>query len=138
MESRSTPRVTAAYLDAFVGQNVLIVGQVTQLRGESAVINADGDIDAKLNRVRVPSVCDAHVVPEAAAQGCSFMCTPRHVSNSDTLGISKQDAHLIAGNAAQLIGKVNPDRSVRVLNAVDLGPGVGMSLVGPGDCPMTS
>ena len=56
MEQRSNPRVTAPYLNAFVGRNVLIVGQVMQLRGENAVINADGQIEAILNRVRLPRV----------------------------------------------------------------------------------
>jgi len=56
MEQRSNPRVTAPYLNAFVGRSVLIVGQVMQLRGENAVINADGQIEAILNRVRLPGV----------------------------------------------------------------------------------
>lgn len=33
----------------------------------------------------------------------------------------------MAGNAAQIIGKVNPDLSVKVYNALDLGTNVGMS-----------
>lgn len=37
-----------------------------------------------------------------------------------------QEAHLRPGNAVQIIGKVNPDLSVRVLSALDLGTGVGM------------
>lgn len=37
-----------------------------------------------------------------------------------------QEAHLAPGNAAQIIGKVNPDLSIRVLSALDLGPSVGM------------
>lgn len=32
----------------------------------------------------------------------------------------------MAGNAAQIIGRVNPDLSVKVYNALDLGNNVGM------------
>ena len=38
-----------------------------------------------------------------------------------------QDAHLANGNAVQLIGKVNPDLSVKVLTSLDLGSNVGKS-----------
>lgn len=34
----------------------------------------------------------------------------------------------MAGNAAQIIGRVNPDLSVKVYNALDLGNDVGMLL----------
>lgn len=37
-----------------------------------------------------------------------------------------QEAHLRTGNAVQIIGKVNPDLSIRVFSALDLGAGVGM------------
>lgn len=53
MDSQSTPRATAPYLDSYVGRNVTIVGKVVQLRGEQAVVNADGNISAHLNRVRI-------------------------------------------------------------------------------------
>lgn len=48
---QATPRATAPYLDSFVGRNVTIIGKVSQLRGEQAVIDADGSINAHLNRV---------------------------------------------------------------------------------------
>ncbi|KFA64247.1 hypothetical protein S40285_06742 [Stachybotrys chlorohalonatus IBT 40285] len=38
------------------------------------------------------------------------------------------DSHLTNGNAAQIKGKVNPDLSVKVLSAQDLGPDVDFSL----------
>ncbi|KAI1475406.1 hypothetical protein F4774DRAFT_429095 [Daldinia eschscholtzii] len=82
MESTSTPRISAALLDSYIGHNVIIVGKVAQLRGDIAFIEADGQIQANLTR----------------------------------------DCHLMVGNGAQIIGKVNPDLSVKVLNAVDLGP----------------
>lgn len=48
---QSAPRATAPYLDSLVGRNVTIIGKVAQLRGELAVIDADGNINANLNRV---------------------------------------------------------------------------------------
>lgn len=50
-EQMSTPRITAAYLDSFVGRTVTIVGKVTQLRGDQATIDADGVVTILLNRV---------------------------------------------------------------------------------------
>ncbi|ROT38887.1 replication factor A protein 3 [Sodiomyces alkalinus F11] len=87
-EPTSTPRINAQYLDSYVGRNVTIVGKVTQLRGESAILDADGPITAMLNR----------------------------------------DSHLSNGNAAQIIGKVNPDLSIKVLTSKDLGTGVDLKL----------
>ncbi|KAI1191063.1 replication factor A protein 3 [Nemania serpens] len=84
MESVSTPRVSANMLDSYVGQNVIVVGKVMQLRGESALLDANGQVNAILNR----------------------------------------ESHLMAGNAAQIIGRVNPDLSVKVYNALDLGNNV--------------
>ncbi|RFU71819.1 replication factor a 3, partial [Trichoderma arundinaceum] len=84
-EQMSAPRITASYLDSFVGRVVTIVGKVTQLRGDQATIDADGVVTILLNR----------------------------------------DAHLANGNAAQVIGKVNPDLSIKALSARDVGAGVG-------------
>ncbi|KAI5865493.1 replication factor A protein 3-domain-containing protein [Durotheca rogersii] len=84
MEQTSTPRVSAALIDSFVGQNVIIVGKVLQLRGDTAFIESDGQIQASLNR----------------------------------------ECHLMVGNGAQIIGKVNSDLSVKVLSAMDLGDNV--------------
>ncbi|KZZ92871.1 Replication factor A protein 3 [Moelleriella libera RCEF 2490] len=36
-----------------------------------------------------------------------------------------RDAHLTNGHAVQVIGKVNPDLSIKVLSSRDLGPNVG-------------
>ncbi|GFP55767.1 hypothetical protein ACSS6W_008834 [Trichoderma asperelloides] len=87
-EQMSTPRITAAYLDSFVGRTVTIVGKVTQLRGDQATIDADGVVTILLNR----------------------------------------DSHLANGNAAQIIGKVNPDLSIKALSTRDVGSGVDMAL----------
>ena len=51
-EQMSTPRITAPYLDNFVGRVVTILGTVTQLRGEQANIDSDGVVTVILNRVR--------------------------------------------------------------------------------------
>ncbi|KAF4970832.1 hypothetical protein FSARC_2198 [Fusarium sarcochroum] len=83
-EQLSTPRITAAYLDNFVGRVVMLVGKVTQLRGDQATLDSDGTVTVLLNR----------------------------------------DAHLSNGNAVQVIGKVNPDLSIKVLTSRDLGNGV--------------
>ncbi|KAI2463422.1 replication factor A protein 3-domain-containing protein [Annulohypoxylon bovei var. microspora] len=88
MESTSTPRISAALMDSHVGQNVIIVGKVVQLRGDTAFLEADGQVQANLNR----------------------------------------DCHLMVGNGAQIIGKVNPDLSLKVLNAIDLGNNVDFQL----------
>lgn len=47
------PRITAAYLNNYVNRNVTIVGKVTQLLGEQAVIDADGNVTIHLNHVRL-------------------------------------------------------------------------------------
>jgi hypothetical protein len=56
-EHTSTPRITAPYLDSHVGHNVILVGKVVQLRGDSAVIDADGNVTAILNRVSRQTRC---------------------------------------------------------------------------------
>jgi replication factor A3 len=56
-EQLSAPRITAAYLDSFVGRLVTIVGKVTQLRGEQATIDADGVVTVVLNRVSLLPLC---------------------------------------------------------------------------------
>jgi hypothetical protein len=51
MEAASTPRISGPYLDNYVGRNVMVVGKVVQLRGDQAIIDADGNVTAHLNRV---------------------------------------------------------------------------------------
>lgn len=51
MESTSTPRISAALMDSYIGRNVIIVGKVAQLRGDIAFIEADGQVQANLTRV---------------------------------------------------------------------------------------
>ncbi|KPM40769.1 hypothetical protein AK830_g5775 [Neonectria ditissima] len=84
-EQLCTPRITASYLDNFVGRVVMLVGKVTQLRGNQATLDSDGTVTVLLD-------------PEA---------------------------HLANGNTAQIIGKVNPDLSIKVWSSRDLGTSVG-------------
>ena len=50
--AEATPRVTAPYLEQFVGGPVVrILGKVLQLRGEQAIVDAGGQITVLLNRV---------------------------------------------------------------------------------------
>lgn len=48
-----TPRLTAPYLSHFPSQTVRLIGKVVQLRGETAVVDAGGEINLLLNRVRL-------------------------------------------------------------------------------------
>ena len=50
-ERTSTPRVTAQYLSSYTGQNVIVVGKVLQLRGDSALLDSQGNVTLNLNRV---------------------------------------------------------------------------------------
>ncbi|KAK3685984.1 replication factor A protein 3 [Podospora appendiculata] len=88
MEAASTPRITCGYLDTYVGKNVMVVGKVLQLRGEEAVIDADGNITVHLNR----------------------------------------DSHIMVNSGVQVIGKVNPDLSIKAFSSLDLGTGIDYNL----------
>ena len=50
-EATSTPRITAQYLDNYVGRNVMIVGTIVQLRGNTAIMDSAGNINLALDRV---------------------------------------------------------------------------------------
>ncbi|KAI9678625.1 MAG: hypothetical protein M1817_005682 [Caeruleum heppii] len=80
----ATPRISAPYLESFTHQTVRILGQVTQLRGEQATIDAGGEVTAILNR----------------------------------------ECHLVLNNAFEIVGKVNPDLSVKVMIATDFGTNI--------------
>ncbi|PHH62610.1 hypothetical protein CDD81_6844 [Ophiocordyceps australis] len=88
MSELCSPRISANYLDSFIGRLVTLVGKVTQLRGDQATIDADGAVTVHLDR----------------------------------------DAHLINGHGVQVIGKVNPDLSIKVLTSRPLGPDVDYAL----------
>lgn len=50
-EAIATPRINASYLDSFTNKTVRLIGKVTQLRGETALIDSKGTVTAQLNRV---------------------------------------------------------------------------------------
>ena len=52
--SEQTPRISAQYLEQFTHQTIRILGKVTQLRGETATIDSNGEVVVHLNRVSVP------------------------------------------------------------------------------------
>lgn len=54
--TEQAPRINAQYLEAFTGKTVMITGKVSQIRGESAVIDANGEVTVLLNRVRALSL----------------------------------------------------------------------------------
>ena len=47
-----SPSVSAPYLDAFKLKTVRIVGRITSLQGEMATLDAGGNVNIHLNRVR--------------------------------------------------------------------------------------
>lgn len=51
MDHPQTPRVLQPHLQHFQHRIVRVLGKVVQLRGETAIIDAGGQIDVILNRV---------------------------------------------------------------------------------------
>lgn len=51
MDPTSTPRVSARYLGSYIEKPVIVVGKVIQVRGEEALIDADGQISITLSEV---------------------------------------------------------------------------------------
>jgi replication factor A3 len=52
MASEATPRINAHYLEQFVNRTVRMVGKVVALRGETATLDASGNVNIILNLVR--------------------------------------------------------------------------------------
>jgi replication factor A3 len=52
MDHPQTPRILAPHLQSFQHKLVRMLGKVVQLRGEKAVIDAGGNVEVILNRVR--------------------------------------------------------------------------------------
>ncbi|KAH6625121.1 replication factor A protein 3 [Boeremia exigua] len=61
MDAPQTPRVLQPHLAQFQHRIVRVLGKVVQLRGETAVIDAGGNIDVLLNR-------DAHLTLNNAVE----------------------------------------------------------------------
>ena len=49
--AEATPRITAEFLETFQNKTVRILGKVVALRGETATIDAGGQVNVLLNRV---------------------------------------------------------------------------------------
>ncbi len=113
MASESTPRINAKYLQPFTNQTVRILGKVTSLRGETATIDANGSINIHLTRVCLPQTPSSPYRPLLSK-------IKAQTANAPT----PQDSHLALNNAVEIIGKVQPDLSVKVLQATDFGDGI--------------
>lgn len=57
MDHPQTPRILAPHLSNFQHKLVRILGKVTELHGETAVIDAGGNVDVILNRVGSLLLC---------------------------------------------------------------------------------
>lgn len=68
MEHPQTPRVLQPHLSQFQHRIVRVLGKVVQLRGENAIIDAGGQIDVILNRVRLFRVCNGVLVYSGLAR----------------------------------------------------------------------
>lgn len=111
MAAEATPRINARYLEQFTNSTVRILGRVTNLRGESATIDASGSIQLHLNRVSKITA--------------SFSSPKKLDWRLLSLLVRAQDAHLTLNNAVEIIGKVQPDLSVKVFQAMDFGSNMG-------------
>jgi len=109
--TESTPRITAPYLEQFSHQTVRILGKVRQLRGEQATIDAGGQINVFLTRVRIK-------IPLKLSQ--RYRDSWRH--ERLTHQHHHQDSHLQLNHAVEIIGKVQNDLSVKVMASTDMGP----------------
>lgn len=45
------PRISARYLDSFVGRHVMLVGKVLQVQGKQATVDSDGTVTVLLDQV---------------------------------------------------------------------------------------
>jgi hypothetical protein len=63
MDSVSTPRISAKHIDGYVNRTVIVVGKVLQLRGDTAAIDADGNIQVNLNPVSQRHGYPRHALP---------------------------------------------------------------------------
>ncbi|CAG9940629.1 unnamed protein product [Clonostachys rosea f. rosea IK726] len=45
------PRISARYLDSFVGRHVMLVGKVLQVQGKQATVDSDGTVTVLLDQL---------------------------------------------------------------------------------------
>lgn len=75
MASEATPRVNAKYLESFTNQTVRILGKVITLRGETAIVDANGSINVHLNRVSGQSLRETITLVEHRRFQCEQRLT---------------------------------------------------------------
>lgn len=93
MDHPQTPRILAPHLSAFQHKIVRVLGKVVQLRGDTAIIDADGQIEISLNRVSVFScsfffelqVFDWFHTRSVSRSSCSHITMASHYSTSQNL-----------------------------------------------------
>ena len=73
MDHPQTPRVLQPHLSQFQHRIVRVLGKVVQLRGENAIIDAGGQIDVVLNRVRCNYFSVLHLHPLTPQLWISFI-----------------------------------------------------------------
>ncbi|KAI9814283.1 MAG: hypothetical protein M1826_002303 [Phylliscum demangeonii] len=100
-EDIATPRVSAAYLSSFTNQTVRIIGRVVQLRGEQAII-------------------DTSPKPASAGDGSDGGGGVGSGGGTITATLPR-DSHLTLNDAVEVVAKVLPDLTIKVLVATDLG-----------------
>lgn len=100
----STPRINASLLQKFENQTVILVGKVLQVRGDNAVVDSNGTVNVQLGPVSY------HLL---------FFC------DDGSLRITNQNGSCVQGNYVEIVGKVQPDMTVRSLLATDWGQNVG-------------
>ncbi|MCJ1224356.1 hypothetical protein MMC12_001001 [Toensbergia leucococca] len=91
MPTESTPRINSRHLSSFPHSTIRLLGRVTSLHGETAILDAGGSVTVHLNR----------------------------------------DAHLTLNSAVEIVGKVQPDMSIKVFQATDFGTNIGNPLSPP-------
>lgn len=91
------------------------MGKVVQLRGDEASIDAGGQIVLHLNRVCVKDI-PVHSV---------FSILISLLLEAWRSNIGMQDSHLAVNHAVEIIGRVQDDLSIKVLNSTDFGTDFG-------------
>jgi hypothetical protein len=153
MDHPQTPRILAPHLQQFQHKLVRMLGKVVQLRGDTAVIDAGGNVDVLLNRVRrlvlyhlilhpiFPNLLPHHVYRclyihrslyprlqhlELQREGHRPRLLRDLALQKQPPLTSTQDSHLAVGHAVEIIGKVDGNLNIKVQAATDFGTGIGM------------
>jgi replication factor A3 len=119
MDHPQTPRILAPHLQQFQHRIVRILGKVVQLHGETAVIDAGGNVDLILNRVRG----NHGMIGEACTLSRSIIQVDSAYATS--ADIAFKDCHLARDHAVEIIGKVDGNLAIKVQAATDFGTNIG-------------